>query len=211
MIEIIPSILVKTREEFLEKIMAAEKQCERVHVDVADGIFVPNMTVGGFEEVKEIETTLKIGAHLMVSKPENHIVRWLDTPVDKVIFHIEATKKAQEIIATLKEAEKMVGIALNPSTPLEALKPIVDSVDFIHFMTVEPGFYGGKYIEAVIEKINDCRYFYPDKLIEVDGGITPENAAALVKAGANMLVVGSYLWQNGGLEKGLEEFKKQLA
>lgn len=208
MIEIIPSILVKTKEELLQKIMAAEGQCERVHLDVADGIFVPNMTIGGFEEVGEIETSLKIGAHLMVSKPENHVLRWLETSTDKIIFHVEATKKAHEIIMAAKEVEKMVGLALNPSTPLEAIKGIVDDVDFVHFMTVEPGFYGGKFIEAVIKKISDCHYFYPDKPIEADGGITPENALQLVKAGATMLVVGSYIWQSSNPGRAIEEMQK---
>src|SRR3989344_6597756 len=117
MIEIIPSILVKTGEELLEKITAIEPYVERTHLDIADGIFVPNMTILGFEEVESLDTNLKIEVHLMVSKPENHIVRWLETPADKFIFHIEATSKAQEVIDAVKETDRTVGIALNPQTP----------------------------------------------------------------------------------------------
>lgn len=210
MIELIPSILVKTKEEMLEKILAIEPYGERVHLDVTDGIFVSNMTIGGFEEVEAIETTLKIDTHLMVSKPENHIRRWLETPVDKIIFHIEATQKALEIITTIKEGERMVGIALNPSTPLSAIKKIINDVDFVHFMTVEPGFYGGQFLETVIQKISDCRYFYPDKPIEVDGGINPKNAPELVKAGASTLIVGSYIWQSGDVGKAIQTMKKEI-
>lgn len=210
MIEIIPSILVKTKEEMLEKILAVEPYGERVHLDVADGIFVPNMTVGGFEEAEEIETTLKMGVHLMVSKPENHIRRWLETPVDEIIFHMEATKKAREIVAAIKEGERVAGVALNPSTPLSAIEEIINEVDFVHFMTVEPGFYGGKFVETVIQKIADGRYFYPDKPIEVDGGINPENVLELVKAGASRLVVGSYIWQSGDIDRALAALKEAV-
>lgn len=184
--------------------MMAEGCCAQVHLDIADGIFVPNMTIGGFQEMREMDTVLKAGVHLMVSKPENHIVRWLENPaVDKIIFHAEATKKYQEIVIAVKEAEKMVGVALNPGTALEAIKPFIDDIDFIHFMTVEPGFYGGQFLPAVLDKINDCRYFYPDKLIVADGGVTPATAPQLVKAGASTLIVGSYLWQSEDMGKAL--------
>lgn len=207
MVEIIPSILVKTKEEFLSKILAVENLTERVHLDIADGIFVPNMTISGFEEVESIETTLEFEAHLMVSKPENHIVRWLETPVDTFTFHIEATQKAQEIIEKAKEAEKRIGIALNPETPISAIEPFVNQIDFVHFMTVEPGFYGSKFVEAVLDKISDFHYFYPDKPIVADGGINPETAEKTIQAGANTLIVGSYIWNSKDIAKALTELK----
>lgn len=210
MIEIIPSILVKTKEELLEKILAVEPFVERVHLDIADGIFVPNMTIAGFEEVDDIETDLKIGVHLMVSKPENHIVRWLETPADKFIFHIEATEKAQEVIDKVKEADKEVGIAVNPGTPISAIESFINQVDLVHFMTVEPGFYGGKFVESVLSKIADFHFYYPDKPIEVDGGVDPETVPGLVKAGANLLIVGSYIWKNKDVGVAINELKIDL-
>lgn len=207
MIEIIPSILVKTKEEFLGKIIAIEPYTQRVHLDITDGIFVPNMTIGGFEELESTETSLKTSVHLMVSKPENHIVRWLETQADSFIFHIEATQKSQEIIEKLKEAEREVGIALNPETPVEAIQSFVNQVDFVHFMTVEPGFYGGEFVESVLDKMSDFHYFYPDKIISVDGGINPERAEKVVQAGGNILVVGSYIWNSQDIEKTVEELK----
>ncbi len=208
MTEIIPSILVKTKEELLNKILAVESLVERIHLDIADGIFVPNMTISGFSDLRDIETRLKIETHLMVSKPENHIVRWLDTPVDRIIFHIEATQKTQEIIEMIKGGEREVGIALNPETPISALASFVDQIDFVHFMTVEPGFYGGKFMPAVEDKIKDFHYFYPDKPISVDGGINPDTALKLVQAGANALVAGSFIWNNSNTEKAVEELKE---
>lgn len=211
MIEIIPSILVKTKEEFLKKMMMAEGCCARVHLDIADGIFVPNMTISGFQEMREMATTLKAGVHLMVSKPENHLLPWLDNPaVESITFHVEATKKYQEVAMAVKEAEKMVGVALNPGTPLEAIKPFIDDLDFVHFMTVEPGFYGGQFLPAVLDKINDCRYFYPDKPIVADGGVTPATASQLVKAGASTLIVGSYLWNAQNIGDAIREIKEAV-
>lgn len=192
--------------------MAVEGCCARVHLDIADGIFVPNMTISGFQEMREIATTLKAGVHLMVSKPENHLLPWLDNPaVESITFHVEATKKYQEVVMAVKEAEKMVGVALNPGTALEAIKPFIDDLDFVHFMTVEPGFYGGQFVEAVLEKIADCQYFYPDKLLVADGGVTPETAPWLVKAGARMLIVGSYLWQNENIKEAIDRIKTSIS
>jgi len=210
LVEIIPSILAKTREELVEKITAVEPHVESVHLDIADGIFVPNVTILGFEEIESVETGLRVGAHLMVSKPENHIVRWLETPADRFVFHIEATREAAEVINAVKGAEKMVGAAINPQTPTSQLEQFIDEIDFVHFMTVEPGFYGGKFVESVLDKISDFHYFYPDKPIQVDGGIDPETAPKLVRAGASILVVGSYIWESKNIGKAIEKLKFQI-
>lgn len=188
--------------------MAVEPHVERVHLDIADGIFVPNMTILGLEETEELDTNLKIEVHLMVSKPENHIVRWLETPADKFIFHIEATTQAQKVIDAAKEADKQIGIALNPGTPIAKIEPLIDQIDFVHFMTVEPGFYGGKFVESVIDKIKEFHFLYPDKPIEVDGGVTPENALKLVEAGAEMLIVGSYIWESKDIGEAITRLVK---
>ena len=205
--EIIPSILVKTKEEFLEKVIAIEPYVARAHIDIADGIFVPNMTIDGIEEIEEAETSLQFGVHLMVSKPENHIHRWLQTPADRFAFHIEATKKCGEIIGEIKEAEKIAGIALNPKTPISEIEPYIDLLDFVHFMTVEPGFYGSKFIDPVLDKIRDFHYFYPDKPIQVDGAVDPETAPKLINAGVSLLVVGSYIWENHDAGKAIETLR----
>lgn len=206
--EIIPSILVKTKEELMSKIKVVESYVERVHLDIADGIFVPNTTIIGFKEVEEIESGIMMDVHLMVSKPENHVVRWLETNVDGIIFHIEATAKTQEVIDLIKESDRVVGIALNPQTPIEKIESHVNQIDFVHFMTVEPGFYGGKFLDLVIQKIKDFHYLYPDKKIQVDGGVNLDNIDALSEAGVSMFVVGSYLYNSQDVGKAIEELKK---
>jgi len=194
----------------MEKILAVEPYVDSVHLDIADGIFVPNVTILGFEEIGTVETNLAIGVHLMVSKPENHIVRWLETPAERFVFHIETTQRSREIIDAVRETDKLVGIALNPQTPISRLEPLVDYIDFVHFMTVEPGFYGGEFIESVLDKISEFHYFYPDKLIQVDGGVNLETAPKLIKSGASKLVVGSYIWKSKDVKKAIEELKKEI-
>jgi ribulose-phosphate 3-epimerase len=210
MAEIIPAILVKTKEELLAKISIVEPYVERVHLDIADGIFVSNITIAGFEEIEELKTDLKMEVHLMVSKPENHIVHWLSSPADKFIFHIEATDRAQEVIDAAKESDKSIGVALNPQTPVSAIESIIDQVDLVHFMTVEPGFYGGKFVDLVVDKIKDFHFYYPDKLIEIDGGITPETAAGLIDAGASLLVVGSYIFESQNPAKAIAKLRENV-
>src|SRR3989338_5675889 len=153
MAEIIPSILVKTSAEFNEKLSQIGGHFSAFHLDIADGIFVPNTTIEGFTELERSDTDLAVAAHLMVSKPENHISRWLETNVERIIFHVEATDKVMETIAAIKDGDCEAGIALNPQTPIEKIADYMEAVDFVHFMTVEPGFYGSPFVERGIEKI----------------------------------------------------------
>jgi len=210
MAEIIPSILVKTKKELLEKILAVEPLVERAHIDIADGIFVPNVTIGGPAELQSIETSLKVEIHLMVSKPENHIIHWSDAPVDRIIFHIEATQNTNKVIEMIKEADREIGIALNPETPISRISQYIDHIDFVHFMTVEPGFYGGKFVDSVLDKISDFHYFYPDKPIIVDGGVDLETAPKLIQAGADILISGSYIWNSNDIERAIEQLNQAV-
>lgn len=209
MAEIIPSVLVKTGQEFKEKLELISPYFSAFHLDIADGIFVPNVTIEGVPELNASETKLVCTVHLMVSKPENHIVRWLDTVASCILFHLEATT-ADKVVPTIDAihgGEREAGIALNPETPIDRLADYVDLIDRVHFMTVHPGFYGGEFNESVIEKIREFHYFYPDKLISVDGGINPDNAPKLIAAGASELVVGSDLFKDKNFGEAAEELK----
>lgn len=190
--EIIPSILVKTREEFEARVRLIESHFPSAQLDVADGIFVPNTTYDGFADVESLETPLMYGVHLMVSKPENHVTRWLELPrVNEICFHVEATTKHLEMISAVRESDASLGIVLNPKTPWKDIEPCVDLVDFVQFMTVEPGFNSAPFVPEVIEKISDFHFNYPDKPIYVDGGVTPDNVDQLSAAGVSRCMVGS--------------------
>ncbi len=210
--EIIPSILVNTKKEFELKLAQVESLVDRVHLDIADGIFVPSTTIQGYSELADLDTSVSIGVHLMVSKPENHVANWINTIADQVIFHIEATDDPEEVIDMLKEGDISVGIALNPSSPTDELEKYIDDIDLVHFMSVEPGFYGGEFVPDVIEKIKDFHFMYPDVQLQVDGGVTSDNIAQLKEVGITLFIVGSYIFDNKKLrvKESIEELRKAI-
>ncbi|OGN15322.1 MAG: hypothetical protein A3J47_04155 [Candidatus Yanofskybacteria bacterium RIFCSPHIGHO2_02_FULL_43_22] len=211
MAEIVPAILTNSIDEFDEMMRSAETHFPNVHLDIADGIFVPNMTISGTEELERNRTPLIIIAHLMVANPENILKQWLHTRVDGLIFHIESTKKMDELIDKTKDKGKKVGIAINPDTPTEAVGPFIDKIDFVHFMTVNPGFYGSEFKEEVLNKIKNFSQKYPNIEIAVDGGIDLVTARKVVEAGADVLVVGSYFFKNGkDIGGSLKNMKKEV-
>lgn len=208
MIEIIPAILTNDSSEFGKMIKEIEPFSKKIHLDIADGIFVPNKTIGGIEEVGAVESGLEITVHLMIKNPEEQISDWLKTSAVGYVFHIEATDKAGELIKIIKENKKSVGIALNPQTPTETVVPYIDQIDFVHFMTVEPGFYGSGFIPEVIEKISEFHTAHPDIKISVDGGVTPETAPRLVKAGVNILISGSYIFKSADMGEAIKNLQE---
>lgn len=205
--EIVPAIIAKSYKDLEEKVRAAEPFTDRIHLDIMDGNFVPEMTIDGVTELEKLKTNLAIEAHLMVNKPENHIPRWLDTKVDKIIVHWEATQKFQECVNLVKESDRLFGVAINPETPHELLKDFVDQIDFIQFMTVHPGAYGGQFVEDVLDKMSDFHFFYPDIPIQVDGGVNPDTAPKIIQAGASTLVSGSYIYQSDNIEEAINILK----
>lgn len=210
MIEVIPAILTKDSSEFFDMFEKARRFSQKIHLDIADGIFVPNKTIDGIEELGKIESGLDIMVHLMIKNPEEQIGDWLKTSTAGYIFHIEATDKASELIKIIKENKKGVGIALNPKTPIETVMPYVDQIDFVHFMTVEPGFYGSKFVEPVLDKISELRRLYPGLIISVDGGVTPETAPKLVKSGVNILISGSYIFKSADIGEAIKNLQEAV-
>ncbi len=209
MSEIIPAILAKTKDEFFDKVSQVESFAQRVHLDIADGIFVPNTTIQS-EVFASGDFALAMSVHLMVSKPENHVLRWLEVGADSISFHVEATEKPMEVINAVHEMDSQVGVVLNPATPVSEIESFIDTLDFVQFMTVQPGFYGGDFVESVIEKIKDFHYFYPDIIIAVDGGINPDTLGKLKEAGASSFIVGSYLFKDSDVEKRYRELESLL-
>lgn len=188
----------------------ARRFSQKIHLDIADGVFVPNKTISGIEELNKIESCPDITVHLMIKNPEEQIGDWLKTSSAGYIFHIEATGKPQEMISILKKSGKKIGIAINPKTPIDIVTPYLDRVREVHFMTVEPGFYGSKFEESVVPKIFNFHKLYPNISISVDGGVTPETAPRLAKAGATMLISGSYIFKNPDPAKAFEELKQSV-
>lgn len=179
-----------------------------IHIDVMGGVFVPNISFG-FPIVKAIRecTTLPLDVHLMIKDPEKYIDRFIDAGADIVTFHYDATNNIDQCIDTIKYRGKKAGLAIKPDSPYEAVLPYVNRLDMVLCMTVEPGYGGQKYIRKMNDKIKQLRNSVgEDFLIQVDGGINADNIDEPIKAGANVIVAGSSVY-NGSIEDNIIKLK----
>ena len=206
--EIVPAIIADSYAELEKQIRAVEPYVSRVHIDIMDGIFVPHKTVDGPAEIERLETKLELEIHLMVQKPENHIVRWLETRADKFLVHTESTSQFRKVIDFVREADRSIFAVLNPETAHSMLEPFIGDLDGVQFMTVHPGKHGAEFVEDIIKKIEDFHFYYPDMKIEVDGAIHEATAKQCVAAGASILAVGSHIFlENKDIGKAITELQ----
>jgi ribulose-phosphate 3-epimerase len=197
MVEIAPSILSADFTRLGEQIAAVERAgASVIHVDVMDGHFVPNLTVGPFivEWVRKA-TRLPIDAHLMIENPDQFIGAFARAGANWISVHPEATYHLHRTIHLIRESGCQVGVVLNPATPLHAIEDVIGEVDYVLLMSVNPGFGGQKFIPSSFDKLRRLRDAIRSHgsraRIEIDGGIVVENAAAVAAAGAEILVAGS--------------------
>ena len=189
---IAPSILSADFSKLGQEVKDAEKAgADWIHVDVMDGHFVPNITIGSVV-VKSIRpiTKLPMDVHLMIEKPEEYIESFAKAGSDIITFHIEVDEDPKEIIKLVRYFKKKVGVSIRPKTELRRIEPILNMVDMVLIMAVEPGFGGQEFIFDCLSKIGALRKIFK-KDIEVDGGINEVNAVEAVKQGANILVAGT--------------------
>ncbi|MBI4975087.1 ribulose-phosphate 3-epimerase [Candidatus Peregrinibacteria bacterium] len=192
-IKIAPSILSVDFGKLNQEIAEVEKYSDIVHVDVMDGHFVPNITIGA-PVVKWIKTKLFIDVHLMIEHPEKFVKDFVAAGADRIIVHAEACKNLKSVLNVIKKSGVECGVSIKPKTSVSEVASVLSLVDEVLVMTVEPGFGGQKFMPKMVHKISALRKMGFKKDITVDGGINDETGAICVKAGANVLVAGNYIF-----------------
>ena len=215
-IQISPSILAGDFSNLGSEIKRLEQGgADMIHVDVMDGHFVPNLTIGP-PVIKSLRkyTNLPFDVHLMISPVHKYIKNFSDAGSDIITIHPEATEDLKDSIDLIKSLGKKVGLSLNPDTPIEIIENYFEEINLVLVMTVYPGFGGQKFISKILEKIKNLKKIKDEKKfkfdIEVDGGINFENNNMVINAGANILVSGTTIFKdnNGDVKKNIQLLRK---
>ena len=212
-----PSILAADLGRLAEILAELERLgADRVHIDVMDGRFVPNLTLGMVVvEAIRRHTKLHLDVHLMIVEPERYARAFVEAGADAVAFHLEATPHPHRLLGAIRETGARAGLAFNPGTPVAALKDLVNAADQLLLMSVNPGFAGQRFIERSYARLGELDALRqaenPAAEIVVDGGVKPENAARLAGLGADVLVAASSLFNDRPLAENFEAFRRALA
>ncbi|MFD2925477.1 ribulose-phosphate 3-epimerase [Halobacillus naozhouensis] len=216
MTKIAPSILASDFAQLGSEILDVEQGgADYIHVDVMDGHFVPNITIGPLiVEAIRPNTTLPIDVHLMIENPDDYIGAFAKAGSDIITVHQEASPHLHRTVQLIKSHCVKAGVVINPATPAESIKPILQDVDLVLLMTVNPGFGGQSFIESVVPKINQISTWRSELdaefEIEIDGGVNKETAKICTEAGADVLVAGSAIFNQEDRGKAITEIRQSL-
>lgn len=216
MIKLSPSILSADFSNLLEDIKAAEKAgVDLLHIDVMDGHFVPNISLGPLilNSIKG-KTSLPFDVHLMIENPDKYIPKFAEAGADILTVHVEACPHLHRTIQNIKSYGVKAGVSLNPATSLYTIEEILEELDMVLIMSVNPGFGGQKFIESSLRKISKLRKMIDsrglDIDIEVDGGVKIDNVSKIIDAGANVIVAGSAIFNGNNIKENVVSFKEKF-
>ena len=213
-LKIAPSILSADFRRLGEEVALAEKAgADMLHFDIMDGHFVPNITFGPMIlKALRSETNLPFDVHLMVDNPESFIEPVVDAGGNSITVHVEVCRHLQRMVQLIRDRGLRVGVALNPATSLSSIEYVLDEVDVVLIMGVNPGFGGQTFIPKTLKKIRETRAKLTDldlwTDIAVDGGITAENVSSIIEAGANVIIAGTATFGQEDAEKAIKKLRK---
>lgn len=209
---IVPTILVKSKKELVKRLRKAGRYVNRVQIDIVDGKFAPNKTIGP-ASFKGVRTKLKTEIQLMVEDMDKYVDAFIKLKPWMIIVHIEGCKNAKhvnELITRIKKAKIKAGIGLKPATPASKVKPFLKKIDLALVMTVHPGFYGKPFLPKMLPKIRQIRKWDKNIDLEVDGGIHLGTACRAAKAGANVFCAGSFVFKAKDIKKAIQQLKDDV-
>ncbi len=192
-VRIIPAILTDDPQTLEKLVGQAESFTDFAQFDVMDGDFVPSRSVS-CAQIAALKITIKWEAHLMVRRPADCLADFKKAGARKIVFHFEADPAPEKVISKIKSLGMKAGLAVNPETPVDAFAPLVTDVDSVLFLSVNPGFYGAKFIPEVLEKIVAFRKLYPEMETGIDGGVKESNIGEIARTGVDVIYVGSAIF-----------------
>lgn len=217
MVKLAPSILAADFGNLLSDVKKVEKAgVEYLHIDIMDGHFVPNISFGPVVmSALKGKTDLVFDVHLMIEDPDKFMDEFVDAGADIIVVHQEACKHLHRTIQNIKSRGIKAGVSLNPATPVSVLEDILEELDMVLIMSVNPGFGGQSFIESSVSKIEKLKKMIDDRGldidIQVDGGVKASNIRKVVEAGANVIVAGSAIFKADDVDKAVKEMREQVA
>ncbi len=216
MIKLAPSILSADFGRLAEEVQAVERAgADLIHIDVMDGHFVPNLTIGPLvvEAIRPV-TRLPFDVHLMIENPDQYLEAFAKAGADWISVHVEACVHLHRTVSRIKELGKKAGVVLNPATPLESLTYILEEIDYVLIMSVNPGFGGQRFIPSALKKVRALKEMIAayglDLPVEIDGGVNLETLPEVVRAGADILVAGSAIFNTPDYAATIKAFRQKI-